>query len=213
MARYSNKEVIETAIRSMRNAGYAYSRWTGKEIAPWYAPEYVYCVKVAEAIAQLKFKPRVYCEFNAVETLEYAVDEYAHDLDNSVLTDKSRFDLIIGTKADTTKCVIELKRNVHIAKQIVRDVARLSEAVNQRNDSDIDAGVSLFTVAINNQSAAKARTNLEERVQRIFADTKEQIRGIKDVRMEQKNGLDSIRSYKADGKTCCWTVGAIVIKA
>lgn len=165
MARYSDEDITNTALKAMAEAGKNYCTWTNDYVAPWKAPEYIFTTAIAQKIAARPFSHGVYCEFNSKEAMYWANKrKFGRNL--SKLTDGSRTDILVTTKADDTfRQIIEVKRRVWTSAQIKVDVNRICDVLGPRGNSTIKSGLSIFLLCYEGDTEKEAKENLSKAVE------------------------------------------------
>lgn len=183
MARYSDENVINTALKAMGEAGRDYCNWTNGYVAPWKAPEYIFTTFIAKAIAARPFNPGVYCEYNSKEAIYWA-NKQKRGRKLSMLTDGSRADILVTTKTDDTfRQVIEVKRRVWTSAQIKVDVNRIGDVLGAKGNSTIKSGLSVFLFCYEGKTEKEARDN---RLKAISANSLSRFQRDKDKSKNRK---------------------------
>ncbi len=140
-ARFSRKSVKKAAIEGMLEAGRDYLKWTEDDIRPWRAPEYFYCVKMSEKIQELPFRPAVYLEYTAADSVKPRPGRVSEKLKG-----KKRIDILVAPKNDAWfQVALEIKRGVNRWSNIEKDIGRLKALVDHNSPGEgVRMGLSMF---------------------------------------------------------------------
>jgi hypothetical protein len=195
----------------MKAAGDAYSRWTKGVVHPLNAPEYIYVVGVARALAGLPFKPGVYCEYNAADAISEA-NMTTHGRRLAEITKRSRPDIIVSGQDLAPKYVIEVKNWINSnSGSFSEAVNRVADIVGPRKQSVIRSGMVLFNVdGPVGGSRKAARKNLIDRMKKLQSDAQNELGRRKFQVLPHR--LSSVGDIDAETGFRCWASCGLVIE-
>jgi len=218
--KYSNALVKEKALAAMKKAGKDYALWTKQNVHPLYvshplyAPEYIYTVGIARALANLKIKPGVFCEHNASDAIsEATLTPYGRKL--SKITKRSRADIIVTRQDLTPMFVIEVKNLIHSNTESFKEaVKRVADIVGPKGATTIPSGMVLFNVPSTvGKSPAEAKAKLEDRIEKLRKAAQDSLSRRKLFYPVPVPKIASVSPESDDTGFWCWTSCALIIES
>ena len=163
--------IVEATINAIKIAATDYASYSGGD-SSWSAPEYFYSTCIAQKIASLRNPPLVTLEYGVAEAIEAA-----GGLAEGVGADR-RFDIVLWD-GESPVAVIEVKRAHAVIQQILADVERICDALNN-NNGDNTFGYGIIALLVSGQAIGANGQN-------TFGHLENRISNIRDAILEHVN--------------------------